>query len=85
MQVTLYTKPDCGLCSDVKRDLLTLKPEFDFTLVEQNIELDPELAQRFRYLVPVVEIAGGELLYPPHTGHQLYNALHVATQPGSRS
>ena len=78
MQITLYSKPGCHLCTDVKADLLALQKEFDFTLVERNIEDDPADFARFRYLIPVLDIAGRELLYPPHTWHTLRQALETA-------
>ena len=80
MQVIIYSKPDCQLCEDVKVDLLSIQPEFGFTLFERNIEADPELFARFRYLIPVVDIEHHPLLYPPHTWHSVYNALREARQ-----
>jgi glutaredoxin len=81
MHVTLYSKPDCGLCEEVKADLLALQPQIAFGLHEVNIEQEPALFERFRYLIPVVDIEGGELLYPPHSIHQLYGALVAAQRP----
>ena len=78
MYLHLYSKPACCLCDELKRDLLTLQPEFGFVLEEHNIEEEAESFARFRYLIPVLEIEGGELLYPPHTGHQIYQALRSA-------
>ena len=75
MQITLYSKPTCHLCSDVKMDLLALQDEIDFVVVERNIEEDPTDFERFRYLIPVLDIEGGEVLYPPHTFYALRNAL----------
>ncbi|MBX3014499.1 MAG: glutaredoxin family protein [Caldilineaceae bacterium] len=80
MQVILYSKPDCPLCEDVKADLLSIQVQLDFTLFERNIEEDPELFARFRYLIPVVDIEHHALLYPPHTWHAIYTALRTAQQ-----
>ncbi len=78
MQVTLYSKPGCHLCEDLKVDLLTLQAELGFMVVERNIEEDAEDFARFRYLIPVLDIAGGEVLYPPHTTDNVRWALELA-------
>ena len=80
MQVIVYSKPECQLCEEVKADLLSIQPEFGFALFERNIEEDPELFARFRYLIPVVDIEHHPLLYPPHTWQSVYNALREAKQ-----
>jgi hypothetical protein len=79
MQITLYSKPGCSLCDELKTDLLGMQHEFGFVLVEQNIEENPQDFERFRYLIPVLDIEGGEMLYPPHTWSQVYRALQVAS------
>lgn len=75
MQVILYNKPACHLCSEVKADLLALQAEIDFVVIEHNIEESAIDFERFRYLIPVLDIEGGEVLYPPHTFYTLRNAL----------
>lgn len=75
MQITLYTKPDCHLCDELKRDLADLQPEFGFALHERNILEDADMQSRFQYLIPVLEIEGRTLLYPPHDWLTLRNAL----------
>lgn len=78
MEITLYSKPGCHLCTELKDDLFALQKEISFTLLERNIEDDPEDFARFRYLIPVLDIAGRELLYPPHTWSTLRRALETA-------
>lgn len=78
MRVTLYSKPDCTLCDACKVDLLALQIVFGFTLEERNILDDPALFDRFRYLIPVVDVSGGPQLYPPHEFGVLWSALHNA-------
>lgn len=80
MRVTLYSKPDCHLCEELKADLLSMQQKFGFTLLERNIEEDPDDFVRFRYLIPVLDIEGGNLLYPPHTWHGVFQALVQAAQ-----
>ena len=78
MRVVLYSKPDCGLCDELKQELLEIQDELQFELSERNILEDEEIFARYRYLIPVLDIEGGELLYPPHHRDVLYSALHVA-------
>lgn len=80
MQVTLYSKPDCPLCEELKADLLSLQAELGFDLTERNIEEDAGDWQRFRTLIPVVDIAGGPTLFPPHAWDPLRRALIERSQ-----
>lgn len=66
MQVTLYSRPGCHLCEELKADLAALRSVTTFTLVERNIEDDPDAKARYQYLIPVLDIENGPLLYPPH-------------------
>ena len=75
MIATLYTRPGCHLCEELKDDLNALKPTVHFTLTERNIEDDPTLWERFRYLIPVLDVEGGALLYPPHDRTTILAAL----------
>lgn len=80
MHITLYTKPDCHLCDEVKADLASLQDEFALELEERNILEDAALFERFQYLIPVVEIEGERLLYPPHDWLSLRNGLVDVTR-----
>ncbi len=75
MRITLYSRPGCHLCEELKDDLAALKPLVDFKLTEQNIEDDPLLWERFRYLIPVLQVEDAALLYPPHDRTTLLTAL----------
>lgn len=80
MLVTLYSRPGCHLCEELKADLEALRARWNFTLVERNIDDDPVAYERFRYLIPVLDIEGGPLLYPPHTMGAVEGALRSAAQ-----
>lgn len=74
VQVTLYAKPDCGLCDTLQDDLRWLQRELSFTVVTRDINDDPALREKFQYLVPVLEI--GDTFYtPPHD--LLQTRLHI--------
>ena len=79
MRVTLYSKPDCPLCDELKADLLALQPEIGFSLQERDIETSSDDFARYRYLIPVLDIEGGEVLYPPHDWFAIRQALMAAT------
>jgi len=78
MHVTLYARPGCHLCDDLKTDLAALQTEIAFVLTERNIDDDPADYARFQYLIPVLDIEGGPLLFPPHHGDLVAAALHEA-------
>lgn len=65
VRLTLYSKPGCHLCEEVKADLLAMQPEVGFLFLEQNIEDEPALYELFRYLIPVVDVEDGPLYYAP--------------------
>ena len=85
MQVTLYSRPGCHLCDDLKADLAALQAVTPFTLVERNIDDDPADQERYRYLIPVLDIENGPLLYPPHDWATLVRSLQGATREESAS
>jgi hypothetical protein len=66
------------LCDDLKAALVTLEGDVTITLVERNIEDDPADMDRYRYLIPVLDIENGPLLYPPHDLTVLVAALRSA-------
>ena len=74
MRITLYTKPGCHLCDQLKADLAQLQREIAFRIDERNIETDPADYERFRYLIPVLAV-GETWLYPPHDWMQVRRAL----------
>lgn len=56
MRVTLYSRPGCHLCDDLKAALAALEGDVAFTRVERNIEDDPQDMERYCYLIPVLDI-----------------------------
>ena len=80
MDVTLYARPGCTLCTELRRDLDEFQAALNFTLVERNIEDDPADLARFALLIPVLEIDNGPLLYPPHHWDELDATLRAASR-----
>ncbi|MBV7338737.1 glutaredoxin family protein [Chloroflexi bacterium TSY] len=77
MQLTLYSKPGCHLCDDLKADLAELQSKVGFALIEYNIEENAEMFERFRYLIPVLDIENGPLLYAPINRVELMRVLNT--------
>lgn len=59
-RVTLYTRPGCHLCDEAKQAILAANCRDSYTLQEVNIDLDPALARRYGWDIPVVLINGVE-------------------------
>ena len=47
--VTLYTRPGCGLCDEMKAELV----KRGYEVYETNVDLDPELKRKYGWDVPV--------------------------------
>jgi glutaredoxin len=56
--VRLYGAAGCHLCEQARETVLALREELGFDLEEIAIDGDPELEERYRELIPVVEIDG---------------------------
>jgi hypothetical protein len=66
-------------------DLVEMQRKMGFVLVARNIEEDAADLARYGYLIPVVDIEGGLLLYPPHHWDVVEAALRAAIQQSSFS
>jgi glutaredoxin len=59
--LTLYMKPGCHLCEDLRATLDELRPEYGFSIEEVDIAADAELFARYRYEIPVLLKDGREI------------------------
>ena len=64
-EVTLYRRRECGLCDDALFELRHLSSELRFTLVERDIDGDPELRARYNDVIPVVAIGETVIAHAP--------------------
>ncbi len=62
MKLLLYVGRDCHLCEIARTELARLRRELAFELQEVDITGVPELEERYRHYLPVVEL-GGERLF----------------------
>jgi glutaredoxin len=58
VEVTLYSKPGCHLCEEMKSEIARANCAETFDLKEVNIESDAELFARYRHDIPVLNING---------------------------
>ena len=58
LNLTLYSRPECCLCEDMKAVLAQVRQDMPFQLEEIDISLDPELEARFGQEIPVLFING---------------------------
>ena len=56
--VTIYTRPGCHLCDEAKAAIEASGCAGEYSLVEVNIDQDPELRDRYGYDIPVIFING---------------------------
>jgi uncharacterized membrane protein len=64
LNVTLYTRPECKLCDEVRAELQSLQAKYPHRLAEINIESDPVLLKAFLVEIPVVEVGPYRLKAP---------------------
>lgn len=73
--ITLYGKPDCHLCDEAEAILTRVSRELGTPYVKIDIQGSPELFQRYRYRIPVIEVAGGQTLDWPTTPERIKRAI----------
>jgi hypothetical protein len=79
VRLTLYSKPACCLCDEAKGKIERLKARgYDLTLDERDITTDAVLFERFRYVIPVVELPDGTVLVAPISEYKLEKAITQA-------
>ena len=63
IQVTMYSKENCSLCTKAKQVIEELSEEFPLDLNEVDIYKDDELLEQYQIMIPVIEIDGNEVEY----------------------
>lgn len=64
VEVTLYARPGCHLCEDVRAWLADLASVYPYTVQEVDITTERDLHARYHLTIPVVAAAGRELAAP---------------------
>jgi glutaredoxin len=73
--LTLYSKPGCHLCDEMRATLDELRPEHTFSLEEVDITTDAELFARYRFEIPVLLMDGREVARGRITDRELMKIL----------
>ena len=76
--ITLYTRPGCHLCEEMKLQIAAAGCQEMFVLEEVNIDNDAELAARFGCDIPVLNINGKEAFRHRLTSAEFKAALDTA-------
>lgn len=58
LTLTLYSRPECCLCEDMKAVLARVRRDIPFDLEEIDISLDPALESRCGQEIPVLFVNG---------------------------
>lgn len=61
MRLTLYSKPRCHLCDELRALLDELRGELDLVVEEIDITSDAALLARYRHAIPVLVKDGEEI------------------------
>jgi glutaredoxin len=79
--ITIYSKKDCHLCDIAKETLLKVQQELPFTLNEIDIEKDRTAFEKYKYLIPVIEIDGEEAFNYKVDENEFKKILKLKSQP----
>lgn len=58
MTLTIYSRPGCHLCEEMKAVVERVRREHAFELTERDISGNPDLEQRYGQEIPVLELDG---------------------------
>lgn len=61
VKITIYSKKDCHICHIAKEKLFQIQNEIPFSIEEIDIEKDKTLFERYKFLIPVIEIDGKKI------------------------
>lgn len=57
-KLTLYTRPGCHLCDEMKQVLNDLPGDIKIIIEEVNIETETSLREKYKYKIPVLILNG---------------------------
>jgi glutaredoxin len=75
LKLTIYSKKDCHLCDIAKKELDDLQKELTFSITEVDIKNDRDAFEKYKHLIPVIEIDGDVLFTGRIDKDLLKNAL----------
>jgi glutaredoxin len=75
MKVTLFTKPDCGLCHEAEAMLRRMSGKIRFELELVDIDADSSAYTSYRDRIPVIAVNGEEVAAAPLDEKRLASLL----------
>ena len=81
VNITISSKKDCHLCDIAKETLLKLRQDFPFSLTEIDIEEDNMAFEKYKHLIPVIEIDGKKVFTYRVNENELKRILKLRSQP----
>ena len=81
VNITIYSKKDCHLCDVAKEKLLEIQQEFPFLIIEIDIESDKTAFEKYKHLIPVIEIDGKIISSYMVNADELKKILRSKSQP----
>ncbi len=81
LKLILYSKKECHLCDIAKKELNDLGKELAFSITEVDIEKDREVYEKYKHLIPVIEIDGIVIFTGKIDREKLKNALRQKSRP----
>jgi hypothetical protein len=80
IEITFWGKADCSLCDKAQAILDRLSLDYPVVVDKRDISADPAAFERYRYVIPVVEIKGGPSFELKISEHRLRSALEELTR-----
>jgi len=81
--LTLYSRPGCHLCDEMKALVARMGDEFPFVLQEVDISNDPQLEDLYGLEIPVLILEGKKVAKYRISEEELRRVLHArAGGPG---
>ena len=81
MKFLVYSRPECGLCEDLLRELAALPTAADLPVEVLDVDTDPVLRRRYGHKVPVLLLAGELVCHGHLDPDEVYKALACLRRP----
>jgi glutaredoxin len=75
LEVTLYGKPNCGLCDHAEAALARIGKRIPLRVLKVNIDADEALQARYFLAIPVVAVGDVEIARAPISERELEREL----------
>jgi hypothetical protein len=83
-QITVFSKEECSLCDDVIGRIERVAKDVPIQLQLVDITLDPEIYEKYKWVIPVVHIDGQEVFVSKMAELWLRRELQIRVQRGSK-